>query len=199
MGSLPQGAFSALGRASHTHLAAKPNDAVAEIRLLLGLDDGGENLFDLVGILQLLRIEAQPPANTDTMGVGNHGGLAVEIANDQIGNLPPHAGERQEIVDCVGHAAAKAGEELLRHGLQILGLHAIEAAGAHQLLDLSNGSLGHGLGGGEGGEQVLANQIDAGVGALGREPRHDEKLPRIALVSQSTGGFGIACLQFFYR
>ena len=101
------------------------------------------------------------------MGVRHdHARFAVDIAADQIGRFPPHAGKLYQLLHCVRHHAPVLIPKHLCHGHDVPGLGLVQAAGTDVAAHLLRVRLGKGLQGGIPLEQGGGNHIHPGVGAL---------------------------------
>ena len=90
-----QGALGALRRAGRASIAAELDDAVAEIRLLFGLHERGHDLFHACGILERGVVHAKSAADANAVRVGDDCGLAVNVSEHQIRDLPSDAGHQE--------------------------------------------------------------------------------------------------------
>lgn len=166
---------------------------VAEVVGFLRRDGTAQLLFHLEGVFASVG-DAQPSGDADAVGVADVALLPVDVAQNEIGGLAAHAGQRQQIVHVVGDFAAEPRQQLLGGGNDIPGLGPPEAAG----LDVP-AHLVH-IGGGEGlqrrvaGEQRRCYQIHPGVGTLGRQPHGKQQLVVFAVV-QRAGRVGVQLLQ----
>src|SRR4029453_12109653 len=100
----PHPTFRALGRLRVTGPPAMPDEEMAGVRPLRPGDDGAEI------VVNLLRIggpgQAQPLGHTGDVSVHGEGGDAEGIAEHDIGGLPPHPGQRGELLQRARHLAA---------------------------------------------------------------------------------------------
>lgn len=83
-------------------ITSEKHDAVAKIRLLGRLDDGAQYFLDLIGIFQRLRIEAEPSADTNAVGIGDDRRAVIEIADKKIGDFSTDAGQGKQLLNGVG-------------------------------------------------------------------------------------------------
>ena len=51
--------------------------------------------------------KSQAVGNADTVRIGNDGGFLVDVAENQIGDLPSDAGQRQKLVHRVRNTTVK--------------------------------------------------------------------------------------------
>lgn len=92
------------------------HEPVAEIIRFLRREDGAQRLFDAHGVLVVID-ETHAVGKTDAVRIHHdRAGLVKYVAENEIGALAPHAGERQEIVHVVRHLAAVLGEQHLGAG-----------------------------------------------------------------------------------
>ena len=128
--NLPHGTILAFRGAGGAYLPPEMDDAVAEIRLLRNGNHRGKDPLHPEGILQLLGIEADPAADADAVGIRHDAAFFIDITEKQIGDLPAHAGQGQQILHGIRHAPLIGGE---KHGggfLQAFRLGAKQSAGA---------------------------------------------------------------------
>ena len=71
---------------------------MAKIVGLLRRQDLPQLLFHLKGILGPVG-QTQAAGNPDAVGIADIGGLAVDVTQNQVGRLPPHAGEAGQLLD----------------------------------------------------------------------------------------------------
>lgn len=153
------------------------HDAVAEIRALLGGQQLPQGHLGADGILFAGGGQSQPCADADAMGIGNDGGQPVHVPQQQVGDLPPHPGEAQQLLHGVRQHPAVF---LSQHPALLLdggSLGAVKPAGLHDLLDAGEVSFSQRLCRGKFPEQRLADDIHPLVGALGGKPPHHHQLP----------------------
>ena len=128
------------------------------------------------------------------MGIANHAaGNPIEIAQQQIGGFPAHAGKPEQLLHGARDLAMKFGKQHLTGQHNVPGLVLIEAAGADIVFHIGNVRVCHGLQRGVGGKQGRGDLIDPGVGALGGQPDGDHQLI-VLFVVQGAQGIGIALL-----
>ena len=157
------------------------HEPVAEIVRFLRREDGAQRLFDAHGVLVVID-ETQTVRETDAVRVHHdRAGLTEHVAENEIGALAPHAGERQEIVHIVRHLAAVDLRDALRLPDEIARLAVVKAAGADELFDLADVRRRHGLHGREAREERGRDEIHARVGALRGEPHLHEQPPCVPL------------------
>ena len=118
----------------------------------------------------------------------------VDISQQQICCLPPHAGEPQQLLHGSGDLAAKIGQQHLARQNNVPGLVAVKAAGADIILHIGNVCIGHGLQGGVGGKQRRCDLVYPGVGALGGQADGNHQLVVLFIVQRTQSG-GVALLQ----
>ena len=77
-------------------LSAKPNEPMTKIRLLFGVYDLHKRLLHLFGRFAVCK--PQTIGNTNAMRICHDGGLAVDVSQNEIGNLSADPGERSRTV-----------------------------------------------------------------------------------------------------
>ena len=188
-------ALTAFGRAGGAPLAAKPHDAVAKVALLGGFDQGDERALRLLGILATGWGQSQALADADTVGVRYDGGAVVDVAQQKVGDLAADTGKGQKLLHAVGKRAVVSLDQTFAGVLDVGGLGAVQPAGTNDGLDFLERSVGQGVGRGEAVKQLTADDVDAGVGALGGQASHDEKTPGLAFVLKGAFGVGVDLLE----
>ena len=170
---------------------------MAEIVALLRRQDCPELLLHLLRLLAVGK--SQPSADADAVGVADHASRhGVNVPQQQIGGLPPHAGQAQQLLHGAGHLAAVVFQKHLTGQNDVPGLVLVEAAGADVVFHIRNVRCRHGLQRGVGGKQSRGDKIHPGIRALGGKPHGDHQLV-ILLVVQGTQSIGIAVLQNIYN
>ena len=158
----------------------------------------GQHLPQL--LLHLHRVltlgQTQFIGNPDAMGVADHGGLMVNISQQQIGRFPAHAGQLQKVVHIVRHFPVKVAAEHLTGQHNVTGLMAVETAGPDIFLHFGNVRVGEIVQGGEPLKQRRGDQIHPRVGTLGRQPHGNHQFI-ILLIVQCTQGIGVGDFQCF--
>ena len=132
----------------------------------------------LYGLRGFAASEAEAAGDAEDVGVYDDAfGFAVGYAEDYAGGFAGGAGDGEEF----GHGLWDFAVELLADdaacALDGLCLVVVEASGADELFDGFDGSFGHALWRGVGGEELRRDHVDAGVGALGGEDGGYEQLP----------------------
>ena len=161
MAQIAQRAFLAFRGACRADLATEPNNAMAKITLLCGLDQRNQCALHLDGVLAIGGHEAEPPADADAVGVCDDGGLFVNVAQQQIGDLPTDAGEFQKLVHLVGKRAAVIALQHGAGGLDIGGLGAEQTARTDDVFNVGDRRVAKALGIRVSPKQLAANDIDA--------------------------------------
>ena len=108
--------------------------AVAEIRGFFGWDDLAQRVFHLDRVLDIFD-KAQPVGQPDAVGIGDDGGLPIDVAQDQVGGLAADAGQFQKICHIVRHFAAEVGQQHLGAGFEVTRFGAEQAAGLDAFLN----------------------------------------------------------------
>ncbi len=97
------------------------------------------------------------------------------MAEDDVGGLPPDPGQAHQVLHAARNLAAEPPLDCVRHRDQVACLGPEEAGRVDQPLKLLRIRGGHRRGVRRIGEQGRRDEVDAGVGALGREDgRHQE-------------------------
>ena len=128
-------------------------DALAQLHLHL------ERVLAAVG-------DAQQAGNADTVGVADVALFSVDVPQDEIGGLAPHAGEAEKVLHGVRHPPAVFLHQHLAGGYDVPGLGPPEAGGVDDFPDLLLAGVCQGLQGGEFGVEDGGHHIHPGVGTL---------------------------------
>ena len=113
----------------------------------------------------------------------------VQVAQQQIGGFPPHAGKAQQLLHGAGNFSAVVRQQHLTGKDDIPRLVLVEAAGADVVFHIR-----HGFQRGVGGKEGRGHQIHTGVGTLGGEPHGDHQLVVLRVV-QGAGRVVVALLE----
>ena len=194
----PQGTLRALGAAGDTHRPAVEDHAVAEVVGLLRGEYGPQLLFHLGGVLGTVG-KAQQAGDADTVGVGHHhAGGVVHVPQNQVGGLPPHAGELQQVLHGVGDPPAIIPNQHLGGQNDVLGLGPEKAGGVDVLLHLGDLGVCQRLQGGEPGIQRRGHLVHPLVGTLGGQPDGKQELIVLFIV-QGADAVRVEHLQLLYN
>ena len=141
----------------------------------------------------------QQAGDSDAVGVGHHhaGGM-VHVPQNQVGGLPAHSGELQQVLHGVGDPAAVVPDQHLRGQDNILGLGPEKAGGMDVLLHLRNLRLRQGLQGGEAGVEGGGHLVHPLVGALGGQADGEKQLVVLAVL-QGTDPVRVQGLQLLHN
>ena len=133
-----------------------------------------EDLFDLCGVLFTLGVKAESAADADAMRVGNDARLPEDIPEHEVGDLSSDAGECEELVHGTGHLTAVVAHEDGRRLFNALRLGFVQSAGADECLYFGKLGIRNRAKRRKSSKELLGDDIDARVGALRTESRHDE-------------------------
>lgn len=199
-----QRAFAAHGIPGGAAVPAKEDDPVAEVRAFLRGEDLAQLLLHFFRLLACT--QPQPPADADAMGVADDAARdGIQVAQQQIGGFPPHAGQAQQLLHGAGNFSAVVRQQHLTGEDDIPRLVLVKAAGADVVFHIGDIRRRHGFQGGVGGKESGGHQIHPGVGTLGGEPDGDHQLIVLRVV-QGAGRIVVAlfenindgfCLFFF--
>ena len=128
------------------------------------------------------------------MGVADVALLAVDVAQNQVGRLAAHAGQRQQVLHVVGDLSAEPRQQLLGGGHDVPRLGPPEAAGLDAAAYLVHIGISERLQRGIALEQRRRYQIYPGIGTLGCQPHGKQQLIVLAVI-QRTGCIGVQLLQ----
>ncbi len=133
------------------------------------------------------------------MGIGDdYAGGVVNIPENEVGGLPPHAGELQQLLHGVGHFAAVVPKKHLGRGDDVVGLGPEEAAGVNVFLHLMHIGLGEGFQSGEAGVERGGHLIDPLIGTLGGEPHGKKQLMGLGVL-EGTDALRVGFFEFFHN
>ena len=121
------------------------------------------------------------------MGVGDNGRLAEDVTQNEVGRLAAHAGQAQKISHVVGHLAAKVGQQHLGAGFEVARLGAEQAAGLDAVLNVLHRRFGKAFQRRKTDKQVFGHDIDARVGALGRQAGGKQKFIIVGVLQRAGG------------
>jgi len=122
------------------------------------------------------------------MSVDGHShGLPEGVAEDNVGGLPPHAREADQLLHRRRHRPPVVGDQGSPEVLERLRLVAVEAGLLDQLLELRQARLGEGAGGGQAAEELGGHLVHLLVRALRGEDGGDQKLQRRPEVEGEAG------------
>ena len=148
--------------------------------------------------LQLYRIavlgQLQPAREPDHVRVAGDRRDPEGIAQHDIRGLSAHTRQGHEFLHRAWDLAAEVLDDLAGGSFDVESFVVVKAAGPDVLLDLPEVRVGPVGGGSVLLEQVLGDQIDPDVGALGRQDRRDQQLQRIGEM-QGRGGIRIGLFQ----
>ena len=155
---------------------------VTEIIGLFGREHFAELRFHFGRVFGAVR-QAQLAGNADTVGIRHHNArLMIDVAQDQIGGLSPHAGELQKIIHVVRHLSAVFIQYHPGGAHNIAGLGPEEACGMDVGLQFTDVGFGQRLQGGETGKESGRHHIYTLVGALGRQTDGKEQFIGFGIV-----------------
>ena len=141
--------------------------------------------------------ETQSPRDADAVRVADVGGLAVNVAEDEVRRLAPDAGQRRELLHRAGDLAAVLFEQNFRALDEILRLGVVKSAGADHLADLLIAGVCKGF------ERRIflkergRDHVHARVGALGRKT-HGKKQLVVLLIVERAARVGVEDLQLLH-
>ncbi len=104
---------------------------------------------------------------------------AKRLRHDDPRGLVAHAGQRLECLEGCGNLAPVPRDQQLGEAMKILRFGGSEAARPYGLEDAAGPKLDHAGGRTGSGEEYRRDEIDPGVGRLGRERHRDEELKGI--------------------
>ena len=148
---------------------------MAEVVGLLRGDARSELHLHLQRVLAAVG-DAQKARDADTVGVADVPFLAVHVPQNQVGSLPPHAGEPQQVLHVVGDLPAELRQQHPAGGDNVPRLGPPEAGGVDDLPHLLLAGLRQGLEGGEAAVEHRGHQVHPGVGALGGQAHGEQQL-----------------------
>ena len=167
--------------------AAVVDEAMAELVALFRGDNCAKSLFNFGRLLDVIH-ESDEIRETDAVGIGDDGGLAVDITENQIGTLASDAGEREELLHGIRHDVVILLVEYRHAGMDVAGFRFAKAAGADNRFNRFGRGFSKGSNGRKRLQKVNHDDVDSGIGALGGEPHADEKLPGILIIQRTLGG-----------
>ena len=129
--------------------------------------------------------KAKTAGDADAVGVADISLLPVDIPQNEVGGLTPHAGEPQQLLHGVRHSAAERLPQHTGRGYDIPCLGTPEAAGVDVLSHLIHVRLRKGLQRGVAGKKCRGHQIHPCVGTLGRQPHGKQQLIVLAIVQRA--------------
>ena len=149
--------------------------------------------FDLHGIRFVG--QAQPASQAADVGVDDDAaGDSKRGAQDDVRCFASHPRQCDQFVEFLRDFAVVLVDQGLGGGVNVLRFVAEETGRLDDLLELGDLGFGHCFGVGVLGEEILGDDVDPHVGALGREDRGDQKLIRRIEVERALG-VGIVLLQ----
>ena len=167
---------------------------MAEIRGFLRRQEGAKLPLYFLRFLQIIH-QSHAIAQADTVGVHHYAaGQVIDVPQQQVCGLAPHAGETQQVLHAVRHASAIVGQEHPAGQHDVPGLGPVKAAGMYIRLYLLRRGFGEGLQRRETGKQRRSHQIDPGVCTLGAEAHGDHQLI-ILFILQRAQRLGVFRLQ----
>src|SRR5581483_2263723 len=170
-------AVLATGPARVADAAAVPDEKVWEPRPVLARHEPDEVALDLHGIL--LPREREPLREPADVGVDDDSLRGAALGRDDVGGLPRHARELQELVERLRHLAVVVLEQPLHRPAQRLRLLAIEPGRVDVALELLDRHREVVLRPAVLPEEVLGDAVDVHVGGLRREQHRHEELQRV--------------------
>ena len=173
------GAERAAGRDRHADVLPEGDEEVVVADPVAARQLPPERHLGLFGVPGLH--VAQPIRDPVHVGVHTDAGLAVAHRHDQVGRLPSHAVEGEELVDRVGHAAVESREQVPADPENDARLRTVEADRIDESLDLSGYQLQHGLRRRGHGEEALGGGTGRRVLRAQRQDAGDEDAERIAI------------------
>ena len=142
--------------------------------------------------------QAQQPGDADAVGVRHHHpGHVIHVAQDQVGRLPPHPGQLQQLLHGTGHPAPIVPQQHLSRQDDVPGLGPEEAGGVDIVLHLRHVRPGQGLQGGEPGVKGGGDLVHPLVGTLGGQTHGKQQLI-ILFILQGTQAVGIEGFQLLH-
>src|SRR5229473_1876453 len=144
--------------------------------------------LDLFGIG--VACQAEPPRQPPHMRIDYETGLAEDMPTQDIGGLTPDARKRHQLFHRSRHLTAETFEDLARRTLQRFRLVPEEAGRDDKPFDSFRRRRRHRCNIGNFSKERRRNAVDTLVGALRRENRRDQALPR-RLEVEADARFGI--------
>ena len=186
----------AVGFAGGAAVAAEQHQSVAEVVRLLRRQDGAQLLFDAQRVLAAVR-QAEAARDADAVRVAHVGGLAVDVAEDQVRRFAPDAGEGCELLHRAGDLAAVLFEQDLRALDDVLRLRVVKSAGADRVADLFIRRVREGLKRRELLIERRRDHVHARVGALGGKAHGEQKLV-VLFIFERAARVGVEDLQLLH-
>ena len=171
-----QAAFFTQRSPGAANSAAVMDHTMAENRPFLFRNQLHQIAFDLhrVGFNR----QSHAPAETADVRINGNAGHAEGVAQNDVRGLKTDAGQRRQFLHRGGHLSTMFGDELLTTELDTASFVAEEAGRLNKAFQLGAVGVGKSRGVGIAREQSRRHQIDAGVGALGRQDGGNEQLQR---------------------
>ena len=189
-----EGAVGAIRPAGPADGPAVKHHAVAEIVGFLRRETGPKLLL---GLPRVFGPVGQPKQtrDADAVGIRHHDARRVmDVAQDQVGGLPAHAGEAEQLLHGSGDLPAELGQEHPGGQDDVPGLGTEETAGVDTGLHILRLRCGQSLQRREPGKETGRDLVDPLVGALGRETGGKEQLV-ILLISKGADAVWIEAFQ----